>query len=456
MALVQRLSLILFLLCPLGAGAQNVADSGTEIVDRKLSELKKQFLDRNDESGFWHEIERMAAAGEYPLIDEIGESSQAPDNYVRLTFLHKLGEEVPDNVLLFANVNHVLAEELLFQRIADTSVYFKSIEVPSGVRFEYRILENDPLTSIFAGAKYGTRMHLLAGDPDPINRNKNTYPDGLSEGTDFVETWVELPGAAPQPYLADRGHPRGELIVAERESSLLGYAHKVFRYLPPGYDPEHAYPLVILLDGDAYFTWSSFQITLENLIAEGAIPPVLVLALNAGKKDGQTQRNDEFTCNPEFMDFMHKELIPWFTSQHKVAPDPADRIFAGSSFGGLFAAYFALNHPDVVGKVLSQSGSYHWGRDEDEVPYEWLVREFAFTDKKPVEFYMEVGALEGEYYWSGPNFPHQVISHRHFKTILDMKGYKYVYQEYAGGHEMLSWRGGIAEGLIHLLGAGAD
>ena len=43
--------------------------------------------------------------------------------------------------------------------------------------------------------------------------------------------------------------------------------------------------------------------------------------------------------------------------------------------------------------------------------------------------------------------PNQLVSHRHFKTILDMKGYDVAYQEYGGGHEMLSWRGGIAEGL---------
>jgi len=28
-----------------------------------------------------------------------------------------------------------------------------------------------------------------------------------------------------------------------------------------------------------------------------------------------------------------------------------------------------------------------------------------------------------------------------------MKGYEFSYHEYGGGHEMLSWRGGIADGL---------
>ncbi len=100
--------------------------------------------------------------------------------------------------------------------------------------------------------------------------------------------------------------------------------------------------------------------------------------------------------------------------------------------------------------MLSQSGSFHWGRKEDEFAYEWLVREFAFADKKPIDIFMEVGVLEGEYSWDDPAFPHQIVSHRHFKTILDMKKYDVAYQEYAGGHDMLSWRGGMAEGLKHI------
>lgn len=132
--------------------------------------------------------------------------------------------------------------------------------------------------------------------------------------------------------------------------------------------------------------------------------------------------------------------------------DPQRRIIAGSSFGGLLATCFAFNHPETVTNVLSQSGSFHWGRQQDDFQFEWLVREFAFAEKRPLTIFMEVGVLEGEYSWDDANFPHQVISHRHFKTVLEMKGYDVTYGEYRGGHEMLSWRGGIAEGLKHLFG----
>ncbi len=422
----------------------------TTIRSVKLQELSVKFLEKGNETGFWEEVQRVSDSGDYPFVEEIENPNEAPANYVQLTFLHRQGENPPANVFLLANINHVVPEELLFEKIGQSGVYFKTVEVPPNVRFMYRIIENDPLTGLFAAAKYGTRLQVLGRDPDPLNPNKYTVPNAFGEGRHFTVTWLELAGASPQPYVVDMGNERGNLISEERDSTRLGYSHKIFTYLPPGYDPERKYPLMILLDGQSYFYTGSLQLTLDNLIADGSIPPLVVLGINAGVKEGQNQRNVEFTCNPKFMEFLDEELLPWFTSKYNVSADPDQRVIAGSSFGGLFATYFAFNHPETVSHVLSQSGSFHWGRQEDEVQFEWLVREFAFGDKRPITIYMVAGVLEGEYSWADPEFPHQIVSHRHFKTILDMKGYDVTYHEYGGGHEMLSWRGGIAEGLTHI------
>lgn len=429
---------------PIGASNESAAP---EILSAKLREWNATFLEQEDEAGFWKAVQKASDAGEYPIVEESDSPDASGPDFAMITFLHQQVAEEISNVLLFANINHVEPSELLFERIGVSNVYFKSVVVPRSVRFLYRIIENDPLTGIFAGAKYGTRMHVLGGDPDPFNPRKRFFPGGLGEGRDFIRTWVELPGAAPQPYIVDKGNAQGTLETQELESTLLGYSRNVHTFLPPGYDPANEYPLMILFDAVDYFSMGFLQLTLENLIAEGSIPPLVVLGIDAGKIEGQTQRNDEFTCNPKFMEFLNSELLPWFTSQYHVSADPDQRIIVGSSFGGLLAAYFAFHHPETVSNVLSQSGSFHWGKKEDEFPFEWLVREFAFGEKKPITIYMEVGNLEGEYSWSDPQFPHQIISHRHFKTILDLKGYDVTYREYRGGHEMLSWRGGIAEGL---------
>lgn len=417
----------------------------TKISGARLQALHAEFLTNKDEPGFWREVQVIADAGNYPFV----ESMDNTDN-VRLTFLHRQGAQPPANVLLLANINHVIPAELLFERIGQSGVYFKTVEVPKGVRFLYRILENDPLTGLFAGAKYGTRVHLLGKDPDPINPSKRIIHDAFGPGRDFSVTWVELEDAAPQPYIVDRGSPRGTLTTTTRPSTTFGYTHQITSYVPPNYDPDQEYPLLILLDGASYFSTGSLQTTLENLLSDGSIQPLIVLGISAGVKDGQSQRNTEFTCNPRFMSFLNDELLPWFTSKYSVSADPNQRIIAGSSYGGLFATYFAFNHPETVSHVLSQSGSFHWGRENDDFSYEWLIREFAFAEKKPIDIFMEVGVLEGEYSWADPEFPHQIVSHRHFKTILDMKKYAVTYREYGGGHDMLNWRGGMADGLKHI------
>jgi len=443
--------LILSGLVSLGLTSASGPASG-EPSSPRLRALVAEHLDHGDVDGLWVAVSELADAGGYPIVETITPPVPTPSPYVQVTFLHRGGDPTPDNVLLFANVNHVVPEELLFERIADTDVYHRTVWVPEGVRFEYRILENDPLTGLFAAARYGTRMHLLGADPDPLSPIRRVFPDGLGEGRDYITTWVELPGAPPQPHLVDRGAPRGTLLEEVVHGNRLGYARDVQIFLPPGHDPSRAYPLVVILDGSSYFAVGNLQRTLENLIAENRIPPVVVLGIDAGTRDGVSQRNQEFTCDPGFTAALREEILPWLADRVRVTGDPARRVIAGSSFGGLFATYFAYRHPELFSNVLSQSGSFHWGRAEDEVPFEWLIRELASGPVKPLRLFLEVGVLEGEYVWNNPGFPHQIVSHRHFETVLDLRGYDVAYREYGGGHEMLSWQGGVADGLMHLLG----
>jgi enterochelin esterase family protein len=50
------------------------------------------------------------------------------------------------------------------------------------------------------------------------------------------------------------------------------------------------------------------------------------------------------------------------------------------------------------------------------------------------------------------NGPTILKTNRHLRDVLAEKGYDLQYSEMAGGHEPITWRGGLAEGLIHFLG----
>jgi enterochelin esterase-like enzyme len=41
---------------------------------------------------------------------------------------------------------------------------------------------------------------------------------------------------------------------------------------------------------------------------------------------------------------------------------------------------------------------------------------------------------------------------RHMRDVLLAKGYEVHYQENVGGHDYLSWRGSLADGLLALVG----
>jgi enterochelin esterase family protein len=76
----------------------------------------------------------------------------------------------------------------------------------------------------------------------------------------------------------------------------------------------------------------------------------------------------------------------------------------------------------------------------------WLAQQYSTLPKLPLKFYLEVGRLE-------QGFPiNMVLENRRMRDTLVARGYPVTYSEYSGGHDMICWRGSVADGLIALLG----
>ena len=75
---------------------------------------------------------------------------------------------------------------------------------------------------------------------------------------------------------------------------------------------------------------------------------------------------------------------------------------AGSSLGGLTAAYVGYKHPEVFTNVLCQSGSFWWAPDHsgavlDGVITEpgWMAKQFIASSKLPLNFHdIDAGAFQ--------------------------------------------------------------
>jgi enterochelin esterase family protein len=79
-----------------------------------------------------------------------------------------------------------------------------------------------------------------------------------------------------------------------------------------------------------------------------------------------------------------------------------------------------------------------------------MVQQFLASPTLPVKFYLDAGTFEMDSAGEGGDI---LEASRHLRDVLRAKGYEVHYQQFVGGHDGLSWRGTLADGLIALLGS---
>src|SRR5262249_31997246 len=306
---------------------------------------------------FWEDVK-----GKIPLVETIPENDQ-----LRLvTFLWRGGAETRDLDLRVAASAPPGLDQKPFSRLAETEVWFLTARLPVALRFTYTFTGN-------MGKKRGTA--------DPLNPLK-------FGGWSFVE----LPGAPPQPWIRIQPDVPKGILKQEKVSSVILKEEREFSvYTPAGYDQRGGpYWLLILFDGEAYRDLIPTPTILDNLLASRKIHPLVALLVDSGET-----RDRDLQCSAPCGDCLAKELLPWARQRYRFSADPKQMIVGGSSYGGLSAAYCALRHPEVFGAVLSQSGSFGyyagWDSDNDRTdssPFGWLIRQFVTMRKLPIRFYL--------------------------------------------------------------------
>ena len=110
-----------------------------------------------------------------------------------------------------------------------------------------------------------------------------------------------------------------------------------------------------------------------------------VLCTAQGKHPSYTeQRSLEYdTVSDANVSFISTEILPLVCELHGVSltTDPARRVAAGGSSGGIGAFCMAWFRPDLFGAVISHIGSYVNIRGGHNFP--WLVRN---TTRKPIRY----------------------------------------------------------------------
>jgi enterochelin esterase-like enzyme len=382
--------------------------------------------DHNALDAFWQEIAAQGA----PLVEPIADD----DRHVLVTFLWRAVEPI-DNVVVVGGLAGRGFD--LMTQVPRTDLWFRTYRALADTRTIYHLTPNDTLVPYNQDPDFGTRTECWK--PDPLN--PHTYPYWGAEGASALA----LPAAPPQPWLIVRPEqPAGQVDIQRVYSARLDNERDIWVYTPPGYAPEkQAYGLLILFDGWEYTHAISTPTILDNLLAEGRIPPLVAVMI------GNIDRQRELSCYPPFADALAYELLPWVRQRYHVSINPSDTIVGGSSSGALMAAFAALCHPQLFGAILAMSGAFDW-KPDDEEEHEWLARQFVDAPTLPLRFYITVGRLESlAPFMDGPNF---VVTSRHLRDVLRAKGYPVRYTEVSGGHDPINWRGALADGLLALVG----
>lgn len=324
-----------------------------------------------------------------------------------------------EEVLLFVNRltdERHLADSLM-RRIEGTDLWHLSYRMDADWRASYSFLPRR------AGERaawrddhdqVAIRAALDRGQPDPRNPDRTRNRAGVEQSV------VALPDAPRQSWL-----PRSSSVAAVEREGPDGRRVWVYRTDPAARDAA----LVIVLDGEVWTGPQDLAGTARALRADGLIRPAVFVFIDSGGRDARWRE----LADAEGVAYVVEHVLPWARAELGVSAAPRDVIVVGQSLGALTALRCGIRHPDQVGGVLSQSASL-WQDD--------LSADLADADVAALRVYLEVGAQE----WV-LRAPNRALAERLARAGADVH-----FVEFNGGHDYACWRGGVADGLIALLG----
>jgi enterochelin esterase-like enzyme len=416
--------------------APSVQAQEQQAVESPMVRLLLEKAARKDRDGIDEFWSRLKASGT-PLVEAIPD-----DPHESLVTFFWRGDSSTQNVVVISPLALVDLQRARMQQAPGTDIWYLTYRMRNDARMVYRMAPNDSLVPFESEPNFFARMSKF--QRDPLNAKTFDYGGGM------VGSLLELPGAPSDAGIQVRLEiPHGTLKEQKLSSTLLRNERAVWIYTPPGFDSARAYPLLVVMDGESYTTLVPTPVILDNLIHDEKIPPVV--ALFVGNASSQA-RDRELNCANEWGDFLVKEAIPWMVSSEHVRIETKNNLIAGSSMGGLAAACAAIQHSEVFGRVLAQSGSFYRAPAGQEP--EWLARHLAESRRLPLDFYVEIGLLETSAIPSRD--PSMLTASRHLRDVLVAKGYHVDFEERYGGHEHVAWRETFAIGLMELLGSPAE
>ncbi|WP_071886127.1 alpha/beta hydrolase-fold protein [Hymenobacter sedentarius] len=185
------------------------------------------------------------------------------------------------------------------------------------------------------------------------------------------------------PALAQAQTVQNNAIVIGRvdsvTSAVLKEKRKLWVYVPDGatspvYAPRR-YPVVYLLDGDAWFTATTGVLQKLSGYPNSVCPEMIVVGIPNTNRTRDLTPSISTTATGElsaavlktsgggenFTAFLEKELIPYVDAHYPTTPH---RTLIGHSFGGLLVVNTLVHHPALFENYVAIDPSMWWDQEK--------------------------------------------------------------------------------------------
>jgi predicted alpha/beta superfamily hydrolase len=183
--------------------------------------------------------------------------------------------------------------------------------------------------------------------------------------------------------------------------------------LPASYasHPEQSYPTIYLVDANFYFGMVTELTRIMHLC--GRFPETIVVGIGypvdepladafeqifrlrardltpVVERTKEQEESNQTGGAREFLTFLQTELIPIIEGDYRA--NPAIRVLAGHSYGGLFVLYVLFHQPKLFKGYVAGSPSLGYG---DKVTFTYETAFAARHKSLPVNLYLGVGGRE--------------------------------------------------------------
>jgi predicted alpha/beta superfamily hydrolase len=274
-----------------------------------------------------------------------------------------------------------------------------------------------------------------------------TPPDMPAPIPAIVEESAAPEAASPELAEAATVYEMAGSAVHRIVSPVLERSYDLYVKLPPGYrddaNASRSYPVLYVADGHYPFQTAA-GVMMAPMNHGGFEHAILVGVSYAVGENGGASRTRDLTpvrnpdnTNPtggarDFLTFLRDEAIPVVEAQYRT--DPARRIYAGQSYGGLFGAYALLNEPGLFHDYILTSPSL-WFADGAMFAME---AELAQNDRAP----------EGRVFFAIGETETPAINGGRYDMVGDQKRFADLLR--SRGHDGLDVRDVVVEDGTHL------